>query len=114
MCSPFSGARRIGSVSLLLIKVGDKRLGATDSVKTRDGLFLVYSSRLRTLIDAVYDWPRFNGLPRAYGWIREEIGKNSRSAGKLVQLALEYGNQGKRFGRLWSISSKAHSTLRPR
>jgi predicted transcriptional regulator of viral defense system len=90
----FSETRRIGSVSLSLIKVSDKRLGATDSVKTRDGLFLVYSSRLRTLIDAVYDWSRFNGLPRAYGWIREEIGKNSRDAGKLVQLALEYGNQG--------------------
>jgi len=58
----FSGARRIGSVNLSLIKVSDKRLGATDSVKTRDGLFLVYSSRLRTLIDAVYDWSRFNGV----------------------------------------------------
>jgi len=90
----FSGTRRIGSVNLVLIKVGDRRLGATDSVKTRDGLFLVYSSRLRTLIDAVYDWSRFNGLPRAYDWIREEIGRNSQNAGKLVQLALDYGNQG--------------------
>ena len=90
----FSGTRRIGSVILSLIKVSDKRLGETDSVETRDGLLLVYSSKLRTLIDAVYDWSRFNGLPRAYGWIQEEIGKNSRSAGKLVQLALAYGNQG--------------------
>ena len=90
----FSGTRRIGSVLLSLIKVSDKRLGATDSVETRDGLLLVYSSKLRTLIDAVYDWSRFNGLPRAYGWIRKEIGKDSRSADKLVQLALAYGNQG--------------------
>lgn len=90
----FSGTRRIGSVNLSLIKVSDERLGATDSVKTRDGLSLVYSSKLRTLIDAVYDWSRFNGLPRAYGWIREEIGKDSQNAGQFAQLALEYGNQG--------------------
>jgi len=90
----FSGSRRIGSVALLLIKVSDERLGATESVKTRDDLSLVYSSKLRTLIDAVYDWSRFNGLPRAYAWIRQEIGTNARVAGKLVQLALDYGNQG--------------------
>ena len=90
----FSGTRRIGSVGLSLIKVNDERLGATVSVKTRDGLSLVYSSRLRTLVDAVYDWSRFNGLPRAFDWIREEIGKDPRCVGKLVQLALSYGNQG--------------------
>jgi predicted transcriptional regulator of viral defense system len=90
----YSGRRRIGSVALSLIKVSDRRLGATDSVKTSDVPSLVYSSRLRTLIDAVYDWSRFNGLPRAYGWIREEIVKDARVAGKLVQLVLDYGNQG--------------------
>ena len=118
----FSGTRRIGSVNLSLIKVNDKRLGATNSVKTRDGLVLVYSSRLRTLIDAVYDWSRFNGLPRSYDWIREEIGKDSRSAGKLVQLALEYGNQGtmRRLGYLLeregvrpSVVSKLKDILNP-
>jgi predicted transcriptional regulator of viral defense system len=110
----FSGTRRIGSVRLLLIKVSDKRLGATDSVKTRDGLFLVYSSRLRTLIDAVYDWSRFNGVPRAYGWIREEIGKNPGSARKLVQLALEYGNQGtiRRIGYLLEREEVQPSVVR--
>jgi len=90
----YSGRRRIGTVALSLIKVNDKRLGATELVKTSDGPSLVYSSRLRTLIDAVYDWSRFNGLPRAYGWIREEIAKDARVAGKLVQLVLKYGNQG--------------------
>jgi len=90
----YSGRRRIGSVALSLIKVSDRRLGATESVQTSDGPSLVYSSRLRTLIDAVYDWSRFNGLPRAYGWIREQIAEDSRVAGKLVQLVLEYGNQG--------------------
>jgi predicted transcriptional regulator of viral defense system len=90
----YSGRRKIGSVVLSLIKVSDGRLGATESVRTSDGQSLVYSSRLRTLIDAVYDWSRFNGLPRAYGWIRQEIVKDSRAAAGLAQLALEYGNQG--------------------
>jgi predicted transcriptional regulator of viral defense system len=110
----FSGSRRIGSVALLLIKVSDERLGATDSVKTRDGLYLVYSSMLRTLIDAVYDWSRFNGLPRAYDWIRREIGRSSRVAGKLVQLALEYGNQGtmRRIGYLLEREGIRRSLVR--
>lgn len=90
----YSGTRRIGSVTLFLIKVSDQRLGATESVKTPEGLPLIYSSRLRTLIDAVYDWSRFNGLPRAYVWIREELTDNPKAAIQLVRLTLEYGNQG--------------------
>ena len=111
----FSGTRRIGSVIFSFIKVSDKRLGATDSVETRNGLLLVYSSKLRTLIDAVYDWSRFNGLPRAYGWIREEIGKNSQSADKLVQLALAYGNQGtmRRLGYLLEREGVQPPIVRP-
>jgi predicted transcriptional regulator of viral defense system len=61
-----SGDRRISSVALTLIKVADDRLGATEKIQTAEGLTAVYSSRGRTLVDAVYDWSRFNSLPRAY------------------------------------------------
>jgi predicted transcriptional regulator of viral defense system len=110
----YSGRRRIGSVTLSLIKVSDERLGATESVQTGHGPPLVYSSRLRSLIDAVYDWSRFNGLPRAYGWIRDEMAKDSRVAGKLVQLALEYGNQGtlRRIGYLLEREGVAAAVVR--
>ena len=68
-----SGERTIGAVSLTLIKVADERLGDTEEVRTPEGRSAVYSSRVRTLVDAVYDWSRFNSLPRAYGWIRGDL-----------------------------------------
>ena len=58
-----SGERTIGSVVLMLIKVSDERLGATEEAAL-DGDEILYSSRVRTLVDAVYDWSRFNSLPR--------------------------------------------------
>ena len=59
-----TGERKIGSVAMTLIKLTDARLGETEVVKTPDGIDAVYSSRVRSLVDAVYDWSRFNSLPR--------------------------------------------------
>jgi predicted transcriptional regulator of viral defense system len=97
-----SGDRTIGSVSLTLIKVASDRLGATEVVVTPDGRRAVYSSRARSLVDAVYDWSRFGSLPRAYGWIDRELQAGRVSAGELVQLTLRYGNRGtiRRIGTL--------------
>lgn len=89
-----SGDRWIGTVELTLIKVTDDRLGATEEVKTAEGLTAVYSSRARTLVDAVYDWSRFNSLPRAYQWIRSELAAKRVSAAELVSLILQFGNKG--------------------
>jgi hypothetical protein len=69
-----SGDRAIGTVALTLIKVADQRLGRTEEVQTAAGLRLVYASRVRTLLDAVYAWSRFNSWPRGYEWIRGELG----------------------------------------
>src|SRR5512136_2219722 len=71
--SRVSGERRIGAVALTLIKVAENRLGGVERAKTADGQVIVYSSRARTLVDAVYDWSRFGSLPRAFGWIRTEL-----------------------------------------
>jgi predicted transcriptional regulator of viral defense system len=68
-----SGERAVGAVALTLIKVADERLGDVEQVQTAEGLTTVYSSRVRTLVDAVYDWSRFGSLPRAFGWIRTEL-----------------------------------------
>ena len=68
-----SGERTIGAVALTLIKVADERLGDTEEMQTVEGQTAVYGSRVRTLVDAVYDWSRFNSLPRAYDWIRGEL-----------------------------------------
>lgn len=89
-----SGQRAIGSVQLTLIKVADARLGDTEITKTTEGLEAVYSSRARTLVDAVYDWSRFNSLPRAYGWIRRELVKKRVSPADIVNATLRYGDIG--------------------
>lgn len=43
-------------------------------------------------MDAVYEWSRFNSLPRGYGWIKGEIENESELASKLVDVTARYGN----------------------
>lgn len=87
-----SGARSVGSVALTLIKVADERLGDTEEVAAASGLPAVYSSRVRTLVDAVYDWSRFNSLPRGFGWIRTELKTGRIRLADLVRVTLRYGD----------------------
>jgi predicted transcriptional regulator of viral defense system len=97
-----SGERVVGAVVLTLIRVADKRLGVTEKVRSTEGLTAVYASRVRTLVDAVYDWSRFNSLPRAYDWIRGELAANRVGVAELVAVALRYGDMGtiRRMGAL--------------
>lgn len=97
-----SGERKIGAVELTLIKVATARLGSTEQVQTASGVDLIYSSRARTLLDAVYDWSRFDSLPRGYSWIRAELATGRVAASELVRVTVDYGNQGtvRRIGAL--------------
>jgi len=97
-----SGQRVVGAVALTLIKVADERLGDTEEVRTAEGLTAVYSSRVRTLVDAVYDWSRFNTLPRAFDWIREELSSKRVTPAELIRVTLRYGDIGtiRRIGAL--------------
>ncbi len=109
-----SGDRSVGAVALTLIKVADKRLGDTDELRTPDGAVAVYSSRVRTLVDAVYDWSRFNSLPRAFGWIRAELASGRVQATELVRVTLRYGDVGtiRRVGALLEREDVATELLR--
>jgi predicted transcriptional regulator of viral defense system len=89
-----SGDRTIGSVSFTLIKVPDKRLGDVEEIKTADSEKAAYSSRARSLLDAVYDWSRFNTLPRAYKWINEELALKRITPKELIGVTLKYGDIG--------------------
>ena len=82
--------------------MADERLGDTETVTLPDGEQAVYSSRARTLLDAVYDWSRFNGIPRGYEWIRRELKAKRVSAAELVRCTLRYGDTGtiRRMGAL--------------
>ena len=87
-----SGQRKIGSIELTLIKVKSERLGLTDSIADASGELMVFSSRARTLMDAVYDWSRFDSLPRAYQWIRNDIESGKIKATELAESVIQYGN----------------------
>jgi len=108
------GDRQIGSVALTLIKVADGRLGDTEVVQTAEGSKVVYSARARTLVDAVYDWSRFNTLPRAYQWIRDELKAKRVKPADLVSLTLKYGDMGtiRRMGALLEREGVAEPLLR--
>jgi len=97
-----SAERTVGVMVLNLIKVADRRLGDTENVPIAEDRTAVYSSRARTLIDAVYDWSRFNSLPRGFSWIQAELGSGRVSAKDLVEVTLRYGDVGtiRRIGAL--------------
>lgn len=97
-----SGERTVGAVAVQLIKVATARLGDTEQTQTTAGLNAVYSSRVRTLVDAVYDWSRFNSLPRGFGWIEGELVAGRITAAELVRVTLRYGDVGtiRRMGAL--------------
>ncbi len=88
-----SGSRGIGKLAFQFIKVGDGRLGSIETVATGEGTKLIYSSKPRTLVDAVYDWSRFNSLPKGYDWIKQETKNDSSLAMEIVKVAVRYGNQ---------------------
>lgn len=101
-----SGERTVGAVAVSFMRVADGRLGGSESSSTPDGFELIYSSRIRTLVDAVYDWSRFDSLPRGYGWIRSELRADPRAAAELVDATLQFGNTGtiRRIG--WLLESE--------
>lgn len=117
-----SGDRTIGSVSLTLIMVSDKRLGDVEEVKTSLDEKALYSSRARSLLDAVYDWSRFNTLPRAYKWINEELALKRATPKELIGVTLKYGDIGtirrigfilEKFGVPNSLLVKLRKVLKP-
>lgn len=109
-----SGSRSIGAVELSLIEVADERLGGTETFTTPDGETAVYASRVRTLVDAVYDWSRFNSLPRGYDWIRGELKSKRVRAAELVKATLRYGDTGtiRRIGALLEREGVNETLLR--
>jgi predicted transcriptional regulator of viral defense system len=109
-----SGDRTIGSLQLTLIKVADARLGATEEAAGADGPPAIYSSRARSLVDAVYDWSRFGSLPEGYRWIRSELEAKRVAPPELADLTLRYGDRGtiRRIGALLEREGVAEKVLR--
>jgi predicted transcriptional regulator of viral defense system len=96
------GEKEIGGTDFVFIKTDAKRLGATKNMKTLDDIDAVMVTKTRALVDAVYDWSRYNTLPRAYGWIADALTKTPDLTNKLIDDTLKYSNKGtmKRIGYL--------------
>ncbi len=109
-----SGIRQIGAATFGLIQVAPQRLGDTEVVPTPDGVDAVYSSRARSLVDALYDWSRFGSLPRAYDWIRADLKRDPRMAAKITTAAVAFGNTGtmRRLGKLFELAGVSERLLR--
>jgi predicted transcriptional regulator of viral defense system len=91
--SKISGDKEIGGRSFVFMKTSTKRLKAADIIKMYDGTEVPYTSRARLLIDCIYDWNRYNTIPRVFKWIKNEIKKDPDITEKLVSNAIRYGNK---------------------
>ena len=87
------GDKQIGGSSFVFMKTSAKRLKAVKILKSYDGTKIPYASKARLLIDCIYDWNRYNTIPKVFKWIKDEIEKDSGIAEKLVSSAIRYGNK---------------------
>lgn len=85
---------RIAGGGIDFIKVARARLGDVERATLGGTPDVVISSRLRTLVDAVYDWNRFASLPEAFLWVWDEIKKRTGSDQAIARLSIRYGNTG--------------------
>jgi predicted transcriptional regulator of viral defense system len=107
------GEKNIGGVEFVFIRTSDSRLGSIKRFRTPDGVEAIMASRARALLDAIYDWSRYNTIPRAYGWVVSSIEKEPEFAQELAGTTLKYGNKGtmRRIGYLLSLCGVADVQL---
>lgn len=87
-----SGKREIGGYEFLFVKTTAVRLDGSIKTTGPDGARIVTASRTKALIDAIYDWSRFNTIPRAFEWIVKSLRDDPRFKRELVRLALTCGS----------------------
>jgi len=87
------GDRQIGGSSFVFMKTSSKRLKGAEFIITNKGFKVPYASKARLLIDCIYDWNRYNTIPKVFNWIKNEIEKDPEITAKLVSNAIRYGNK---------------------
>jgi len=88
-----SGVRIIGGHTFEFIKANKARLEGSSRKTAPDGARIVMASKAKALVDAIYDWSRFNTLPRAFAWIVSELRKDPRFKREFLCLAVRCGNK---------------------
>ncbi|OGL46516.1 MAG: hypothetical protein A2161_13195 [Candidatus Schekmanbacteria bacterium RBG_13_48_7] len=107
------GEKNIGGIEFVFIKTSVKRLGSVRDYLTPEGINTVMVTRSRALLDAVYDWSRYNTIPRAYTWILSSIANEPEIIQNLIQDTLKYGNKGtaRRIGYLLTLYGTRNKQL---
>ena len=87
-----SGKKPIGGHRFVFIKTSSERLKGGCVLKEATGAEVVIASKAKALVDAVYDWSRFNTLPKAFSWIVTALRKDNQIKTQLIKATLECGN----------------------
>ena len=87
-----SGEIEAGGSRFTFIKVDKEKLGNTTLFPMIGGIEISFSSKVRTIFDAVYYANRFGSLPSAYTWIAE-MKTDQNAIHELVDCCLSYGNK---------------------
>ena len=64
-----SKTRQVGALRVVCIKVANDRISGKDKITLKDNTEVYIANPARAVMDAIYDWKRFNTLPKAYQWI---------------------------------------------
>src|ERR1051326_3830333 len=59
-----SSYRKVGNLNVQLILVPPNRMGGWTTINLPNGKSVQIATLARTILDAIYDWPRFNTLPQ--------------------------------------------------
>ena len=109
-----SGEKNIGGFDYVFMEISNNRLGASTEFAAPDGEKIFIATKARALLDAVYDWSRYNTIPRAYQWIVTAIKKDHAFLDEFTRTSLKYGNKAtmRRIGYLLAISGVSIDILR--
>lgn len=86
-----SGLRKVGPLELQLVKVPIKRIGGWTTIQAAQSKQARIATLSRAIMDAVYDWSRFNSLPQAFVWIGG-YAKDKKVMKELVECLIQFGN----------------------
>ena len=86
-----SGKKVVAGSAFEFIKVPINRLGFTIKEKTSSGKTILYSSRSRSIFDAIFDQKHFSCLAEAYAWILQ-ISTEEETINELKKCTAVLGN----------------------
>lgn len=88
-----SGEFSVAGSKFIFIKIAKRRIGSYENFQITDSdLKIIFSSKARTLFDAIFDYKRFGTLPKAYTWVAA-VKKDKELIGELIDCAVRYGNK---------------------